>query len=447
MFIRDYDDQQLCCMEENMELIVRKSSLKGDTYVPSSKSHTIRAILLAAMAEGTSHLTNPLPSLDCQSALHAAACFGAETKIENGLWTVTGVGRKLQIPENYIDCGNSGTTTYFVASMAALTNGYTVLTGDSQIRRRPISPVLNAVRQLGGTAFTTRPNVDACPVVIKGRMRGGTVKFSRSISQFVSSIMLSAPLLDGDTEIINESPLEKPYLQLSIDWMKRYGVELEEKREDYTYFKIKGNQTYKAADTIIPADWSAVAFPLVAGVVTSSQITISGVDFKDSQGDKAVVDHLIAMGADIVKDQENNRIIIAGGKPLRSSLTIDLTDIPDSLPALAVAAAFAEGETKFTGLAHVRLKETDRVAVMTNELKKVGAEVHAGDDYMIVRGGRPLKGTVVESYDDHRIAMAMAICGLFAEGEMRVKDSECAAVSFPDFVKVMQKLGSDMREE
>lgn len=427
-----------------MKTIVNKSRLHGSAVIPGSKSHTIRAVLLAAMAKGTSYIHNPGPSLDCKSALHVARCFGAETEERPGLWIVTGPSGGLRVPDNYVDCGNSGSTAYFSASMAGLVDGCTFLTGDAQIRRRPIQPVLDAINQLGGEAFTSRPGVDACPAVIRGRMKGGTVRYHHSLSQFVSSVMLSAPLLEQDVTIINEDPLEKPYLQISIDWMRRYGVELAENSGDYSYFKIRGGQRYTPTESVVPSDWSGVAFPLVAGIVTPSEIRICGVDFQDSQGDKAVVDHLIAMGADIVKDYDNGALVVRGGKPLHGGLTIDLTDIPDSLPAMTVAAAYAQGDTTFTGLGHVRMKETDRVAVMAEELGKAGAHIETGSDYMIVHGGRPLTGAVADSHGDHRVAMAMIVCGLFTEGSMTVLDSECAAVSFPTFFEVMEGLGADI---
>lgn len=159
-----------------------------------------------------------------------------------------------------------------------------------------------------------------------------------------------------------------------------------------------------------------------------SDLTIRGVDFADTQGDKAVVEHLIAMGADITRDVEKGEILVRGGKGLKGGLTIDLSDIPDSLPAMSVAAAYAQGETRFTGLGHVRMKETDRVAVMEQELTKMGARVESGSDYMVIHGGKPLTGAVVDSHDDHRVAMAMAVCGLGAGGETVVQNSECAAV-------------------
>lgn len=427
----------------NMKVKVRKSSLSGQIRVPGSKSHTVRAVLLGAMAEGTTVIEHPLTSLDCQSALAAAEAFGGKTTMEDSVWTVTGCGGRLKTPDNYVDCGNSGSTAYFAASMAALTDGYTCLTGDGQIRRRPIRPVLDAIVQLGGEAFTTRRDVDACPAVIGGPMKGGTVHFKKSLSQFVSSIMMAAPLLEQDTEIYNEDPLEKPYLQITIDWLKRFGVSLLENRGDYSYFKIPGRQTYHGIRTQIPSDWSAVAFPMVAAVITSSEVVIEGVDFQDSQGDKMVVDHLIDMGADITRDREGKRLIIHGGKPMTGGTTIDLSDIPDSLPALSVAALFAEHDTRFTGLAHIRLKETDRVAVMEEELKKTGALIETGSDFFVVHGGRSIHGAEVNSHGDHRVAMALAVCGLAVEGTMTIDGGECAAVSFPAFFEKMKALGAD----
>lgn len=428
-----------------MDTKVEKCCLHGNAVVPGSKSHTIRAVLLAAMSKGTSYIHNPLPSLDCKSAMRAAESFGARTKMENGLWTVEGVGHDLKTPDNYVDCGNSGSTAYFFASTAALTDGYTFLTGDAQIRRRPIQPVLDAINQLGGRAFCSRVGVNACPAIIGGKMKGGTVRFRHSLSQFVSSIMMAAPMLENDTRIINEEPLEKPYLQITIDWMKKCGVELAQNSGDYTSFLVRGRQEYKPVESTISSDWSGVAFPLVAGVVTDSQVNICGVNFNDSQGDKAVVDHLIAMGADITKDRENGRLIVRGGRELHGGLTIDLCDIPDSLPALCVAAAYAKGDTRFTGLGHVRMKETDRVAVMTSELTKLGASIEMGSDYMVVHGGKKLTGAAVESFDDHRVAMALVVCGLFAEGTTTVHNSQCAAVSFPTFFEVMTGLGARLK--
>ena len=419
--------------------------LNGHAVVPGSKSHTIRAVLLAAMAEGKSEIYNPLTSFDCINAVNAAELFGADITAEQGVWTVEGTGGELKIPDNYLDCGNSGSVAYFATPMAALTNGYTFVTGDAQIRRRPIEETLAAIRELGGEAFTSRPGFSACPAIVRGKMAGGTAHFDGRLSQVVSGIMMTAPLLEGDTEIVIKNPKEKPYLQLTLDWMSRYGICVENPA-DFSYFKISGRNSYHGAKSVIASDWSSVAFPLVAGVITDSEITIDGVDFADSQGDKAVVDHLLTMGADITKKEEEHVLLVRGGKSLKSGIEIDMRDIPDSLPALSVAAAFAEGETKFVGLEHVRLKETDRVAVMETELRKMGADIETGSDYMVVHGGQRLYGTEVSSHNDHRIAMALMICGLWASGDTYVRDAQCAAVSFPNFFEMMNSLGAGIEQ-
>lgn len=395
------------------------------------------------MAEGKSVIRNPLTSNDCLSALNAARAFGAKITEEPGIWTVEGGRDKLHVPENFIDTGNSGTTTYFVASMAAVMEGYTFITGDHQIRRRPIKELTDQLVKLGAKAYITRPGAEAPPVVIGGEMKGGQARFSGFSSQFISSILLASPLVDGKTEIFVDNPLETPYLQMTLDWMKHYGVEVQAS-PDYKYFCMEGIKSYKAVDSIVPSDWSSVAFPLVAAVTTPSEVVITGIDFDDSQGDKAVVDHLIAMGANSVKDPTNHRMTVKGGKPLQGGLTIDMKDIPDTLPALSVAACYARGSTTFSNLAHVRVKETDRVAIMEKELTKLGAKVETGPDYMIVHGGNTLTGAEVDSHDDHRIAMALAVAGLFAEGETRVTEAQCASVSFPNCFEVMNKIDTDM---
>jgi 3-phosphoshikimate 1-carboxyvinyltransferase len=305
-----------------------------------------------------------------------------------------------------------------------------------------------AINELGGNAFLCRPGTDAPPVVVGGKIRGGEAHLSGFNSQFVSALLLASALADGDTVIHVENPLEKPYLQMTLDWMRRYGAFVE-CTGDYTRFAVRGGQRYHATDSVIPADWSAVAFPLVAAVCTANssslngsslpELVINGVDFDDAQGDKVIVDHLLAMGADIVKESAQNRLIVRGGKQLSGGLSINLNDTPDMLPSLAVAAAYADGETTFTGLAHVRVKETDRVAVMEKELGRLGVRFLTTADTMTVYGGAKLTGAVLDSHGDHRVAMALAVAGLFAEGEVRVRGVECVPVSFPGFFEMLKE--------
>jgi 3-phosphoshikimate 1-carboxyvinyltransferase len=325
--------------------------------------------------------------------------------------------------------------------MAALLDGYTVITGDEQIRRRPVKALLSAIAELGAWAHTSRPGADACPVIIRGPMKGGTARLEGLFSQYVTSILMSAPLLENDTEILVENPGEKPYLDMTLDWMRRYGVTAE-RSSDYRRFFVRGGQRYTPADTSIASDWSGVAFPAVAALISGSEITIDSLDFNDCHGDKALVDFLVLMGADMEKDVAGGRLMVRGGKRLKAGIRIDLKDTPDTLPALAVAAVCAEGDTVFTGLAVTRLKETDRVQVMASELTKMGAYIESDADTMTIHGGRALTGTLVQSRGDHRVAMALLICGLAAGGTTSVQDAECAAVSFPGFFQAMQGLGA-----
>jgi 3-phosphoshikimate 1-carboxyvinyltransferase len=431
--------------EKLMNAVCKPCALQGTVRVPGSKSHTIRAVLLGALARGTTVIHNPLGSADALSALRAAEAFGAAVTSAAGLWTVT--GRGLRVPDDVLDCGNSGTTTNFAMALAALCDGYTVLTGDYQIRRRPVSALAAGLRELGATAFLTRPGQEAPPVVVGGRMRGGTAHFSGFNSQVVSAVLLAAPLCRGRVAVEVENPREKPYVQMTIDWMKRCGVELAEQSPDYKHFCVEGGQAYRAVESTIPSDWSGVAFPLVAALCTPSTVTIAGVDFADAQGDKIVVDHLIALGADVTKDRAAGTLTVRGGKPLRGGTTIDLNDTPDALPALCVAACYATGDTTFTGLAHVRVKETDRVAVMASELGKLGARIDSDAETMTVHGGPPLQGATVESHDDHRVAMSLCTAGLFAAGSTTVKDADCASVSFPGFFDLMRGVGAAIKEE
>ena len=424
----------------------KKGSLHGSLAVPGSKSSTIRAVLFGMLADGTTVIHNPLPSKDGLAALRAAREFGAEVVVDEAAntWTVKGLNGKPRVPENVMDTMNSGTTTSFVTGICSLlTDGWAVVTGDEQIRRRPWRHETNALIELGAKCIHTRPGCDCPPLVIQGPLHGGVCHLPGFNSQHISGILAPAALLPKGqcVDIEVEKPLEALYVQLTVDWLRRFGVTVEN-TPDYKHYHVEGGQKLTACECLVASDWSGVAFPLVAAVCTDSELTITDVDFEDSQGDKAVVDILIRMGADITKDIAGHRLVIRGGKPLHGLPEIDMNLIPDSLPALSVAAAFAEGDTHFTDLAHVRVKETDRVAVMHEVLTACGASVDITADSMTVHGGKPLHGAPVSSHDDHRVAMAMAVCGMIADGEMKIDNPECAAVSFPGFYETMNRAGA-----
>lgn len=425
-----------------MNVHVKPGFLKGSLQVPGSKSHTIRSVLLATLAGGRTCIENPLASGDGLSALAASRAFGAIVKEEENRWVVQGRGGILQVPSNVLDTGNSGTTTCLFTSVASLVDGYTVITGDEQIRRRPILPLVDALNALGATAFLTRGGQGCPPVVVKGVLQGGTVTIEGKNSQYVSSLLLSAPLAKRTTVIQVANALEKPYVQLTLDWMKRLGIEVANPA-DYTQFVVEGGQQYQSGDFTIPSDWSAVAFPLVAAAITRSDLVLTGLDFSDSQGDKRVVDILARFGANVYRQKECE-LHIVGGERLKGGLTIDLSDIPDALPALSVLATQAEGRTVFVNLEHVRQKETDRVAEMTAKLNSLGCSLHIERDSLVVDGPTPIQGGIVSSSDDHRIAMALVAAGLASEGEVVITDAQCADVSFPGFFSKFAACGAGL---
>ncbi len=424
---------------------VKPGNLSGTLSVPGSKSHTIRAVLIAAMAEGKSFIHNPLPSRDCLSSMKAARAFGSVTEEMENLWTVEGLAGKLQVPEDVLDVGNSGTTLYFVAAMAALLEDWTVLTGDHQIRKRPIAPLIEALSELGAEGFTTRKGVKSPPAVLRGPIKSGTIHLEGNFSQYVSAVMLVSPLLEGTTRIEIANAIERPYLDMTAGWMEQQGITFDFDNENYKYFEITGPQKYKAVNSAIPSDWESVAFPLVAAAITDSEITIENLDLSGSQGDDQIVDVLKAMNADITLNREGSSLTVRGGSPLRG-ITIDCSDIPDAVPVLAVAGAFAEGTTTLTNVEMVRIKETDRVALMHQELAKMGVEVEETHGTLTIKGGK-VKGAAVDSHDDHRIAMALQVAGLAAEGETTVSEGECVAVSFPNFYEVMNSVGAEIITE
>ncbi len=423
-----------------MKLVVERSALSGSARIPGSKSHTIRAAVIASLADGVSTIREPLDSLDTLACVRVCRGLGAQIQAEarTANWTVTGTGGKLAPPEDVLDVGNSGTTLYVTLSTAALGRGWSVFTGDEQTRRRPAGPLLEALRALGAEAFSTRGN-GLAPIVIRGPLRGGHASIECPTSQYLTSLLLNCPLAEGDAVI--DVPLlnEQPYVEMTLSWLDRQGIRYE--REGFRRFRVPGRQSYKPFDLAIPADFSSATFFLCAAAITGSEVTLLGLDRNDSQGDKAVLDYLAAMGAGVEWLPDGVRV--RGGQ-LRGG-EFDLNATPDALPAMAVAACFASGETRLVNVPQARIKETDRIAVMRQELSKMGARVEELPDGLVVRGGG-LRGAEVDGHADHRVVMALAVAGMAASGRTEITTAEAAAVTFPNFVELMAGLGARIRQ-
>jgi 3-phosphoshikimate 1-carboxyvinyltransferase len=419
-----------------MFMLAQKSDLSGPVDIPGSKSHTIRGVFFASLAEGTSTLAKPLDSLDTRAAVRCCRALGAE--IETGdAWVVKGFGGQPSVPEDVLDVANSGSTRNFLMSVAALADGHTTITGDEQIRRRPAQPLLDALNELGAEAFATRGN--GCPpFIIGGKLQGGSCTLKATSSQFLTSLLIGAPLAESDTEINVVGLNEAPYVLITLDWLDRLGIRYE-RTDDLSHFTVPGGQSYSAFTRQIPADFSSATFFLCAAAVTGGPVTLRGLDMSDTQGDKAVVDMLREMGATI---EEKDGDLVASGGNLKGC-ELDLNATPDALPALAVTACFAEGKTRLVNVPQARIKETDRIAVMCRELMKMGARVSELDDGLVIEG-RPLRGAEVDGHDDHRVVMALAVAGMGAQGTTRIATAESAAVTFPEFADLMRGLGAQL---
>ncbi len=418
-----------------MKFIIHPSKIEGKVPIPGSKSHTIRALVMGLLAEGESIIRDPLESSDTLSCIRMVESFGGKIVREKNLWKVKGTGGRMPIPDDIIDTGNSGTTLYIGIGTASLIEGITIFTGDHQIRSRPADGLLEAINALGAKARSTRGNGKP-PLVIEGPIKGGETSVKAVTSQYLSSLLIATPLAKNDSVISVPLLYEAPYVTMTLRWLERCGIRYTAD-ESYRKFIFPGRQCYKSFDSHIGADFSSSAFFLVAAAITGCKLILTGLDFADPQGDKEVVHILQKMGASI--DIAGLTLRIRGGN-LRGG-TFDLNAIPDALPSLAVAACFADGETKLVNVPQARLKETDRIAVMCRELKKMGANIEEISDGLIVRKST-LTGAEVNGHGDHRVVMSLAVAGLAARGTTVVDTAESVSVTFPSFPELMRAIGA-----
>jgi len=426
-----------------MKFIVSKSDLKGEATIPGSKSNTTRAVVIASLADGTSIIENPVPSIDCLSTVEVCRGLGAEIEVEKNRWIVRGTCGELTTPRDVLNVGNSGTTLYIItATSALLKRGAAVVTGDYQIRRRPSGPLIEAINALGGYAFSTKED-GAAPIFVRGTLLGGKARLPGVNSQWLTPLLINCPLAEKDTEVIVDDLQERPYIDMTMGWLERRGIRFE--HDGYERFYIYGGQRYHAFEERIPSDWESACFPLVAAAITNSEITIYGLDTRDYQGDKVIIENLKRMGADVdVRNHGLDGIAVRGGKELQG-IEIDCKDISDAPPILAVLGCCARGRTVLRNLSASRLKETDRPSSIMHELRKMGARIIDEGDRMIIEQSQ-LYGTFVDGHHDHRIVMATAVAALVARGVTVIDHAEYCAVSFPNFYEVMASLGATIHK-
>lgn len=418
-----------------MKLHVQGSPLRGDVQIPGSKSHTIRAVAIASLAEGTSRIGMPLDSSDGRAAFHAYRGFGANITEEDGDWLVEGLGGNLRVPDDIIDVGNSGTTMIVALGSAALIrDGWSVLTGDEQVRRRPGGPLAQALNDLGATVHSTRHNGNP-PFLVKGPLRGGETTFEAMTSQYVTSLLINGPCAEKDIHLRIPLLHEKPYVHITLDWLKRQGVSVDY-ADDLSAFHIKAGQRYAPVNRRIPGDFSSATFFLAAGAMGENAVVCKGLDMTDTQGDKAVVDYLRAMGAEVTVREDG---VAVCAKEL-TGCELDLNATPDALPMMAVLSCFARGTTKLVNVPQARLKETDRITVMRQELEKLGAKITERPDGLVIEESA-LTPCTVEGHGDHRVVMSLAVGATMLEGTTTINGYEAVNVTYPTFLDALTGLG------
>jgi 3-phosphoshikimate 1-carboxyvinyltransferase len=430
-----------------MDITISPRCFDKTARIPASKSHTIRRLFVASFAEGVSEIDYPLDSLDARSCLGICRALGAEiTEIadDSGLarWTVLGAGGAEGLRQDAsqpLDVGNSGTSLFFALALASLGRVPYTFTGDEQIARRSAAPLIAALTGLG---VTVRSGKDGCiPVTVCGPWRGASVTMECPTSQYLSALLLAAPLAPKGIVTEINIPLlnEKPYIEMTISYLDAQGIPYE-KAPDLSHFLIRGGSCYKPVNGTVSADFSSAAFPACAAAVSRGRAVLLGLDPCDSQGDKAFFDMLRAMGCTVewMPAGENGmQVVVEGAAHLRGG-DFDLNDTPDMLPAAAILGAFAEGETRLLNVAHARIKETDRIAVMAAELNKLGVDCSELPDGLVIKGGKIPTGGLVDGHGDHRIVMAFAACGMGANSPITITGAEAAGVTYPGFFGLMR---------
>ncbi|MCD4807479.1 MAG: 3-phosphoshikimate 1-carboxyvinyltransferase [Methanococcoides sp.] len=430
-----------------MKAKVDRSILNGEVLAPPSKSYTHRAVVMASLAEQTI-VKRPLLSADTIATIRACRALGAVIRENGDSLFVDGVKGKPSVPSSIIDVANSGTTLRLLMAVSALCDGTTVLTGDDSIRKRPNTPLIDVLNQLGASVISTRDNGMA-PIEVKGPMAGGEAVMDGSISsQFFSALLMACPLCRTRTVVKVDGELKsRPYVEITIEMLESAGIEIELVEDDkgHLSFIIPPNQSYELTEYTVytvPGDFSSASYLLAAGALAGGGITVGGL-FPNKQGDAAIIPILQDMGANLEWDREQGEVRV--NKSQLTGITVDVGMTPDLVPTLAVLGALSQGEMVIENAGHVRYKETDRLHAMTVELTKMGVDITEEPDRLVIRGGG-LHGASVSGWHDHRIVMALSVAGMVA-GDTIIDTAESVDISYPGFFEAMKSLGGDITLE
>jgi 3-phosphoshikimate 1-carboxyvinyltransferase len=410
----------------------------GTISPPGSKSLTNRALICAALADGRSTLMGALDSDDTRVMIDSLIRLGLEvTTADSGnIITVVGSGGRFHGDNIDLFVGNSGTTIRFLTAMLSVGHGRFRLDGVSRMRERPIGDLIDALNQLGVRTYSELDN--GCPPVVvdASGLAGGTARIAGAISsQYLSGLLMAAPLASSAVRLLVEGTLvSQTYVAMTLEVMRRFGIEIVTD-DQFTTFELPGSQTYRACEVNIEPDASAASYFWAAAAVTQGRVTVHGLSAASLQGDVAFVDCLEHMGCVVLR--ETNAITVEGPKHLRG-IDVDMNTISDTAQTLAAVALFANSPTTIRGVGHNRHKETDRIGNLAIELRKLGAEVDEFDDGFTVIPGPPRAARIV-TYDDHRMAMSLALAGLRISGT-EIEDPACTAKTYPNFWTDLDRL-------
>lgn len=420
----------------NIFRIKPTASLQGQLKIPPSKSHTLRALIFALLAEGTSVIFDPLDSPDVQAMLRAIRMLGAQVEVWPDRIEVLGTSGQLKQPSDIIDAGNSGIVLRFIGALGALIPHYMIITGDHSIRySRLLQPLIDGLNQWGAWGASMKGDGFA-PLLVKGPAHKNFAKISGTDSQPVSALLIAAAFLPYDSVLEVVNPGEKPWIDLTLAYLASFGIYV--RCDNYLRYEIPGCSKIQGFTRKIPADFSSAAYPIAAAVITGSELVIDNLDMQDLQGDKKFIEILQRMGACIAVD--STRLIVKKSKALQG-IHIDMNDCVDMVTIAAVVATFADSTTIIEGVKVARSKESDRIAAITTELQKMGAAIEETADGLIVHPSQ-LRGSRLQGHHDHRIALALSVAALGASSESVIEGVDVINKTYKDFQKDMQQWGA-----
>ncbi len=416
--------------------IKQADKLDASVTVPGSKSYTQRALVIASLAGGKSFIRNALLSEDTNYLIDALRSLGAGILTSKDDIIITGVDGRTENQGQTIYLGNNGTALRFLTTLVSLGSGCVTLDGSARLRERPLKPLLEALEGLGVVSRCSG-DYGYPPVVVQGGgLGGGSVIFTDSeSSQYISSILISAPYAKNDIEIeLRGTTVSMPYIDMTIDTMRHFGVEVEKEGSDK--LRVASGQRYTGGKYLVEGDVSSASYFFVAAALTGETVKVVNINPETRQGDIAFLRIIESLGCRVSSGE--NCVEVTGTGLRKGDYEIDMSDMPDMVPSLAILAAFRNGLTVIKNVSHLRLKESNRLEALVNELNRIGVEARESADGIIIRGGSP-RGAEIETYNDHRIAMSFAVAGLLVPG-IRIRDKQCVEKSFPTFWDEFGKL-------